>query len=44
MFQRNKFDLLICVTISLFAVCTLANPMYYKKNDNDKYEPGKNGR
>lgn len=40
MFQRQKIQLLVCV-ISLFVVCTLSNPMYYKKNDNNKYEPGK---
>ncbi|KAJ6638652.1 hypothetical protein Bhyg_11389 [Pseudolycoriella hygida] len=38
MFQRNKIQLLVCV-ISFLVVCTLCNPMYYKKNDNDKYEP-----
>ncbi|KAG4065451.1 hypothetical protein HA402_003266 [Bradysia odoriphaga] len=38
MVQRNKIQLMVGV-ISLFVLCTLANPMYYKKNDNDKYEP-----
>lgn len=40
MVQRNEIPLLVGV-VSLFIVCTLANPMYYKKNNNDKYEAGK---
>lgn len=40
MFRRNNIQLFVCV-ISLVVVCALSNPMYYKKNGNDKYEPGK---
>lgn len=40
MFRRNNIQLFVCV-ISLVIVCALSNPMYYKKNGNDKYEPGK---
>lgn len=31
---RNAFIVLIVVG------CAIASPMFYKKNENDKYEPG----